>query len=215
MNLQIEIDLKNEKQLVATARYLMELAGHQMVPAPVELQKSRININTTSVNKDGIIESHSIGETILPFKPSKDDGKPIHTKFAEAIIDAAVDVDTKIGMEVIEEKKIRKAKKSVEPLTSTSEKEKERTLVVPAPPYAHCAPPVIFTKLEEPIQTPTTEAVTFGTTISKITKLINEKKLTHGQVLEIIGKYGLTKTTQLSTADDLLPSINVELEKFV
>lgn len=208
MTIRIEIidpTIKDEKMLVATARFLMELAGHQMVPAPMEesLAKRFTNeIVNAAVKIDTDIAMEVVNEMQqqTPVEYLQGWAKD-HNERVEAV--NGID---KVMEEVIEKtKKKRKPKKEEQEETILP----MRSEVIP-PPFAHCGTP-------EPVAPPppVETKIDFNSLIAKITKLTDEKKLENADVLRIVRTHGLDKTHYLSTNPHLIEAVNADIDKFV
>jgi hypothetical protein len=200
MTIRIEIidpTIKDEKMLVATARFLMELAGHQMVPAPKEetvASRFTKEIVDAAVKIDEDIAMEVIKENQEQPPAEIEKNKSKRKK--------------KDSMTLEEAKKIQESYFSVG--FPGADKSKSEVPVPTAPPFAHCGTP-------EPLAPPppVETKIDFNSLIAKITKLTDEKKLENADVLRIVRTHGLDKTHYLSTNPHLIEAVNADIDKFV
>jgi hypothetical protein len=204
MTIRIEIidpTIKDEKMLVATARFLMELAGHQMVPAPVEVKEQKLNEGEIPVTLEDLKVDGSIGYY--------EGNPPAHEKLVEEHEKLVAELDNL----TIEKKQRRKKMKTTKLEKHLTDKEidsflgeklleSEHVLVEEfnnTPPFFQVTPP---------------PKIDFNSLIGKITKLTAEKKLVAEDVLKIVRSYGLSHTYELSTNPQLIEKVNASIDKF-
>ena len=213
MTIRIEITdpkIEDEKMLVATARFLMELAGHQMVPAPTMPTATiedvvRVN-EELDINKakqgiakftEEVIKSWAEKETIENKEPEiaclGPNPKEAIRKFKE-----------ERDIELNKSKRKKKVKEIVESdektplhfLQEFSVSNAEITAAVPPPPV-------------EPVK------MDFNFLIKKIAKLIADEKMQQIDILNIVRKHGLDKTHSLLTRPDLTEIVNSDIDAFL
>lgn len=212
MSIRIEIidpTIKDEKMLVATARFLMEIAGHQMVPAPVEVKAPVVTVTETleivdEVHAVKVNKTKEEVEAVLNKTKRKKKEKVLTNK----------EIDTFLGKKLLEVEPIL-----VEEFNNTPPFFPDQV----APPYAHCAapidappPPVEILESETP-QAPfpiDPPKIDFNSLIAKITKLTDEKKLENADVLRIVRAHGLDKTHYLSTNPHLIEAVSIDIDRF-
>ena len=217
MSIRIEIidpTIKDEKMLVATARFLMEIAGHQMVPAPVEVKasvttveviektKTKRNKKDKEVNKVAEMIGFDLG------KPGEDRTieVPVAPPYAHSVPPfESSQVPPPPPMEkVVKEHKELDIPMDEREQTSIEELNAIGSEIVKkhngeAPPFTP-PPPV---------------KIDFNSLIAKITKLTDEKKLENVDVLRIVKSHGLDKTHFLSTNPHLVEVVSMDIDKFV
>jgi len=251
--IRIEItDLATEDKamLLKVAELLMHVAGHGMVMVPegkgVTASSEAIKTWKKTVGNCGVRvlnvnelppQTHApyqhCGESDLThadIKLTKEEIEkviPEHshvTDFAKGVMQAVVDIDTKIGHQTMESwlPTSNPAPKEI-PLPDAPEKPKRTRKSIPKPPLSAPKPPVFeiisqgeIDVIEETflpdMPVVTDEIDTSMKLINKMTQLVTDKRISQEDLIQVIKTSGLNEVIDVCHREDLVPLVNSNLE---